>query len=109
MKLIMDNKAFEGTADEMLTLLKGFNKAPVPASNEPMRVKREYNKKRKHVKWTGVELDIIANNMNMPLAKLGKLLPRRTKSAINTVRWEFRHNRLSKARTVIYSAYLRLK
>lgn len=105
----MDNKAFEGTADEMLTLLKGFNKATVPASNGPEKVKRAYRHKRKHAKWTGAELDLVSDNRNTPLAKLRKLLPKRTESAINTVRWEFRHNKLSKARTIVHSAYLRLK
>ena len=59
--------------------------------------------------WTGEEIETIANNVNVPVKALRKLLPGRTRSAIANIRWELGANRLSKHRQAVYDAWLRTK
>ena len=56
--------------------------------------------------WTGKEIQTIAENINLPIKNLHKLLPGRTRSATANIRWELSANRLSKHRQKVYDSWL---
>lgn len=69
--------------------------------------KRVYNKKKgRKLPWTGKDIDVIANNLNLTCKQIAKLLPNRTEGAIYNVKWQLNTNKLEGARAKRYENYL---
>lgn len=79
----------------------------IAALTEAPRVKRKYTKsKLAHSRWTGQEIETVAQNLNRTTAELMRMLPTRTSKAIYSIKGQLRHNRLTKAKSKVYTDFL---
>lgn len=70
------------------------------------QVKRKYHKKGSHSQWTGEEINIVAENLNLTCRKLAKMIPGRTPGAIGNIKWALKSNRLDGKRFKNYEKWL---
>jgi hypothetical protein len=106
-KLILPNGAIieSDNANDFLPFVEKKAKA-VTNDGEPKH-KRRYTKSRiGHAKWSGEEIDLVAQNLNRTTAELMRMMPGRTSKAIEAIKYQLRHNRLSAGKAKVYAAFL---
>jgi hypothetical protein len=107
MKFNPQTKEVEGTPSEILEYQRGQAKAIHPVTVTTESTKRAYHKKRTKIAWSGKELKIMADMLNVSPIKIKKdYLPNRTIKAIESVKTQMRNNKLTQVRVNALANYM---
>lgn len=105
-KLILPN----GTvieSDNANDFLPFVEKKAKPIDSEEPRIKRRYTKRvGTKIKWTGEEIELLAQNLSRPISELMRMLPARTSKAIYTTKSQLQNNHLPHSKQKVYTDFL---
>jgi hypothetical protein len=105
-KLILPNGAII-ESDDTKDFLPFIEKQPKPVIEGEPTTKRKYSKSRiGHARWTGEEIEAVAQNLSRTTSELMRMMPGRTSKAIEALKYQLRHNKLSAGKAKVYSDYL---
>jgi hypothetical protein len=104
-RLILPNGAIieSDNVNDFLPFVERKAKAADPVASEK---RKKYARRVGRTTWSGQEIETVAQNLNRPYRELLRMLPGRTISALSTMKWQLKNNKLSKSKEKIYTDYL---